>query len=142
MKTRKFTMMKYRKCANVTHLMTRTWGFKRINLCIFIMWFSLTRKGIYKSVWQFVFSSCSETVDQNTIIFYSERNTIISWVIILLFWVYNIIYFQGFRLKLLEPEMLERPLKMLLVGDGTVGKTSLCMFFTNKSFPTKHVPTM
>nr|CAH0108775.1 unnamed protein product [Daphnia galeata] len=49
---------------------------------------------------------------------------------------------NGFRLKLLEPEMLERPLKMLLVGDGTVGKTSLCMFFTNKSFPTKHVPTI
>lgn len=36
----------------------------------------------------------------------------------------------------------DRPLKMTVVGDGTVGKTCLLVTYTKKVFPTKYVPTV
>ncbi|XP_046461824.1 rho-related protein racG-like [Daphnia pulex] len=39
-------------------------------------------------------------------------------------------------------KMSERPIKVLLVGSGTVGKTSLCTVYTKKCFPSKYVPTV
>ena len=46
------------------------------------------------------------------------------------------------RTKKREPGKITRAIKVALVGDGTVGKTCLCMSYACQAFMEEYVPTM
>ena len=49
---------------------------------------------------------------------------------------------RGYSPVLPSTAMPEEKLKVVVVGDGAVGKTSICHVFVNKTFPDTYEPTV